>query len=62
MKNGKVRYVGGFCLAKLRYKHQKIQFDKCYKTSSKDQAQYKKLSVYFASFSFNTNVLTATVN
>jgi hypothetical protein len=22
---GKVRYVGGFCLAKLRYKHQKIR-------------------------------------
>jgi hypothetical protein len=42
---GKVRYVGGFCLAKLRYKHQKIQFNKCYKTSSKDQAQYKKSSV-----------------
>jgi hypothetical protein len=31
---GKVMYVGGFCLAKLRYKHQKIKLVNCFYSMS----------------------------
>ncbi|XP_069109558.1 uncharacterized protein [Argopecten irradians] len=39
---GKVRYVSGFCVAKLRYKYVKTQYANCYRTSPESQQAYQE--------------------
>ena len=40
-----MRYIGGYCLAKLRYKYSQEQFSHCYKTSPEAQKKYQQACI-----------------